>query len=163
LYENIITNFRSIEGWSKEIKCNIGAKQGCPLSPTIFGIYIDKLEDCLEATGCVGPTLASIIIILLLYVDDIVLMARNPYDLSKQLRILKDFYSSIGMIVNIDKMKVMIIKSNKITYNNFVYDNNILEEVPCTSILELIFIARSIGTIALRKGQMEGGKLIMDS
>jgi hypothetical protein len=24
----------------------------------------------------------------------------------------------------------MIIKSNKITYNNFVYDNNILEEVP---------------------------------
>jgi hypothetical protein len=27
-------------------------------------------------------------------------------------------------------MKVMIIKSNKITYDNFVYDNNILEEVP---------------------------------
>jgi hypothetical protein len=34
------------------------------------------------------------------------------------------------MIVNIDKMKVMMIKSNKITYDNFVYENNNLEEVP---------------------------------
>jgi hypothetical protein len=32
--------------------------------------------------------------------------------------------------MNTDKMKVMIIKSNNITYNNCVYDNNILEEVP---------------------------------
>ena len=34
------------------------------------------------------------------------------------------------MIVNIDKTKVMIVKSNQITYDNFVYDNNILDEVP---------------------------------
>jgi len=26
--------------------------------------------------------------------------------------------------------KIMMIKSNKITYNNFIYDNNNLEEVP---------------------------------
>jgi hypothetical protein len=84
----------------------------------------------LEATGCVGPTLYSTIIILLLYADDIFLMERNPYDFSKELRILKDFFSSTSMTVNTDRTKVMIIKSNKITYNNFVYDNNILEEVP---------------------------------
>jgi hypothetical protein len=84
----------------------------------------------LEAACCVGPTLASIVIILLLYAGGIVLMARNPYDLSKQLRILKDFCSTTGVIVNTDKTKVMIIKPNKITYDNFVYDNNILEEVP---------------------------------
>jgi hypothetical protein len=57
-------------------------------------------------------------------------MERNPCDLSKKLRILKNFLSSIGMTVNTDKMKVMIIKSIKVTYNNFLYDNNILEEVP---------------------------------
>ena len=33
------------------------------------------------------------------------------------------------MTVNIDKTKVMIIKSKKDTYANFVYDNNNLEEV----------------------------------
>jgi hypothetical protein len=55
LYEKVITKFRNTEGWSEEIDCNIGVKQGCPLFPTPFGIYIDKLEDCLEDTGCVGP------------------------------------------------------------------------------------------------------------
>jgi hypothetical protein len=84
----------------------------------------------LEYAGCVGLTLTSIVIILLFYVDDIVLMAKSPYDLGKKLIILKDFFSIMSMIVNIDKTNVMIIKSKRITYDNFVYDNNSLEEVP---------------------------------
>jgi hypothetical protein len=129
MYENIIAKFKNIEGCSKEINYNIGVKQGCPLSPTLFGIYIDKLEDCLENIGCVGPTLTDILINLLLYVDDIVLMERSPLDLENQLRILKDFCSNMGMTVNMDKTKVMIIKSNKITNDTFLYDNKNLEEV----------------------------------
>jgi hypothetical protein len=54
MYENIIAKFKNIEGWSKEINCNIGVKQGCPLSPTLFSIYIDKLEHFLEKTSCVN-------------------------------------------------------------------------------------------------------------
>jgi hypothetical protein len=84
----------------------------------------------LEAIGCVGPTLSSIAIILLLYLDVIILMSRNPYDLIKQLLTLKDFFSSTSLTMNIDKMKVMIIKSNKISYDDFEYDNNMLEGVP---------------------------------
>ena len=78
-------------GWSKDIKCNIRVKQGFPLSPTLFGIYIDKLESCLEEAGCASTILAGIVINLLLYADDIVLMARCSSDLDKQLCLLKDF------------------------------------------------------------------------
>ena len=99
------------------------------MSPTLFGIYIDKLEDCLEKAGCVSPTLIGIVINILLYADDIVLMERSTHDLENQLRILKDFCSNMGMIVNIDKAQVMIIKSNNIPYDTFVYENNNLEEV----------------------------------
>ena len=70
-----------------------------------FGIYIDKLEKCLEDAGCAGTILAGIIIILLLYANDIVLMERCPSDLDKQLIILKYFFSNMGMIVNTDKKK----------------------------------------------------------
>ena len=91
LYENVIANFKSNDEWSKDIKCNIGVKQGFPLSPTLFGIYIDNLEGCLEEAGCAGTILAGIVIILLLYADDIVLLARCPSNLDKQLRLLKDF------------------------------------------------------------------------
>jgi hypothetical protein len=57
-------------------------------------------------------------------------MVRSPCDLGTQLRILKDLFYSVGMIVNTNKMKVMIIKSKNITYHTFVYGNNNLEEVP---------------------------------
>jgi hypothetical protein len=61
---------------------------------------------------------------ILLYANDIVLMDKSPYDLGRQLITLKDFCSSMG------KKEVMIIKSKRITYDTFVYDNNNLEEVP---------------------------------
>jgi len=83
LYENMIVKFWNTKGWSKEINCNIGVKQGCPLSPTHFGIHIDKLKGCLEEERCVGLTLASIVVMILLYTNDIVIMARGPYDLDK--------------------------------------------------------------------------------
>ena len=105
--------------------------------------------------------LARIVINLLLYVDDIVLLAMYPSDLDKQLRILKDFCSTMGMTVNTDKTKIMIIKSKKDTYANFVYDNSNLKELSSTNTQELIFITRSNRTITLRKGLMEGGKLIL--
>jgi len=44
LYENVIAKLKRNGGWSKDIMCNNEVKQGCPLSPTLFGIYIDKLE-----------------------------------------------------------------------------------------------------------------------
>ena len=45
LYEKVIANFKNNEGWTLDINCNIGVKKGFPLSPTFFGIYIDKLEN----------------------------------------------------------------------------------------------------------------------
>jgi len=129
LYENFIANFKTNEGWSKDNKCNIGVKQGFPLSHTIFGFYIDKLEGCLEEAGYAGTILVGIVIILLLYADDNVLLASCPFILDNKLRILKDFCSTMGMTVNIDKTKIMIIKFKKDTYTNFVYDNSNLEEV----------------------------------
>jgi uncharacterized membrane protein YvbJ len=56
-------------------------------------------------------------------------MVRSPHDLENQLRILNNFCANMGMNVNTDKTKVTIIKSNKITYDTLVYDNNNLEEV----------------------------------
>jgi hypothetical protein len=109
MYDNIIANFKNTKGWSKYINCNIRVKQGCPLSPTIFGIYIDKLEYCLEKAGCVGPTLTGIVINFLVYVDDIILMARSPYDLENQLRILKDFFSNMGHIQKNKLNKLWVI------------------------------------------------------
>ena len=91
LYENVIANLKTTEGWSEEIKCNIKVKQGCLLYPALFGIYMDKLEECLEVVGYDGPKLTGPTIILLIYVDDIILLAKSHDDLYKRLRILQDY------------------------------------------------------------------------
>jgi hypothetical protein len=161
IYENVIAKFKNIEGWSKENNCNVGVKQGCPLSPTLFGIYIDKLEECLEKAGCVGPTLIGIVINLLIYADDIILMERSPHDLENQLRILKDFFSNMGMTVNTDKNKVMIIKSNKIPYDTLVYENNNLEEVTSYKYLGIDIHHKLNWNYSIEKRIIGDGKLIM--
>jgi len=54
LYENVIAKLKRNKGWTYDINYNVGVKQGFPLSPTLFGIYIDNLEGYLEEEGCVG-------------------------------------------------------------------------------------------------------------
>ena len=65
---------------------------------------------------CSGTTLVGIVIILLLYTNDIVLMEKSLYDLDKKLSVFTDFFSSMGMLVNIGKTMVMTIESKNITY-----------------------------------------------
>ena len=83
--------FKNNEGWKMDINCNIEVKQGFPFSPTLFGIYINMLEMCFEEAGCLDRILTGIVIIILIYADDIVLMEMHPSDLDKQLRILNFF------------------------------------------------------------------------
>lgn len=50
LYEIIIGKVRAPRGISDSVTSNIGVKQGCPLSPTLFGLYIDEIQTTL--LGC---------------------------------------------------------------------------------------------------------------
>jgi hypothetical protein len=67
------------EGLSARFACGIGVKQGCPLSPLLFGLYLDGLEKHLDALdGDSPPQLANIAVKLLLYADDLALMSETP-------------------------------------------------------------------------------------
>jgi hypothetical protein len=59
-------------------------KQGFFLSPTLFGIYIDELESLHEhiqdGDGCL---LHHILISILLFVDDVILLASSPEGLQR--------------------------------------------------------------------------------
>ena len=92
--------------------CSIGVKQGCPASPLLFGLYLDELEELLDnaaaSTDC--PSLASIILAILLFADDIALFSYSPSGLQKQLDILAQFCSERGLTVNVKKTKTMVFQ-----------------------------------------------------
>jgi hypothetical protein len=48
IYEEVKVKIRTSAGIFESFRSDIGVKQGCPLSPTLFGLYIDKLEEWLN-------------------------------------------------------------------------------------------------------------------
>jgi len=60
-------------------------KQGCPLSPLLFGLYLDALEGALNGRECDALTLADVRVWLLLFVDDLVLTSESKVGLQQQL------------------------------------------------------------------------------
>ena len=71
----------------------MGVKQGCPLSPTLFGLYIDELEELItelaKFEAIKGPTILMHTLLILLYADDVIMMAHMCAGMNKVLEILK--------------------------------------------------------------------------
>ena len=85
LYETVVGRLRTIKGLFDPIQSTIGVKQGCPLSPTLFGIYIDELEaflsdSSLQGDGCY---LHQVLISILLFANDVVLLASSHESLQR--------------------------------------------------------------------------------
>ena len=45
LYERVVCSLKSTNGFSQAFASNMGVKQGCPLSPTLFGSRINELKE----------------------------------------------------------------------------------------------------------------------
>ena len=48
LYKTKIGQVRTLDGLSEPVHSTIGVTQGCPLSPTLFGLYVDEVSDYIE-------------------------------------------------------------------------------------------------------------------
>lgn len=86
------------------IHCTIGVKEGCPLSPTLFGLYIGEISDYVDREGCRGASLAGTWIPLLLYADDIVLISDSPQGLQQHVDALHAYVEDREWSVNLGNL-----------------------------------------------------------
>ena len=130
LYEKVKAKIRTKVGMSECFGSDIGVKQGCPLSPTLFGLYIDKLEEWKNKANGEGIELAEYVIRLLLYADDLILIAKTTKGLREHLKNLETFCMEVGMEVNISKTNIMVFSLRKRKQHcTFIFNDKALEIV----------------------------------
>ncbi len=118
------------EGLTPTFLCRIAVKQGCPLSPLLFGLFIDGLEKRLNVLeGDTPPMLGQLAIRLLLYADDLTVMSHTPVGLQKQLDVLQAFCCERQLIVNVKKTKVVVFEARKSVCQAFQYEGETIEQL----------------------------------
>ena len=79
LYADVPMVVKTAHGQTASFQSVMGVKQGCPLSPTLFGLYLDDLEEAMRAKQHLldSPSLAGLMLLALLYADDLALVSTS--------------------------------------------------------------------------------------
>ena len=98
---------------SASFAVNVGVKQGCPASPRVFTLFFDRVRDFIASHAPPGrrahaPYLAMLASFILLYADDVVLLADTPERLQLLLHAFARFADANGMKISQDKTQVLL-------------------------------------------------------
>ncbi|KAI3430963.1 hypothetical protein D9Q98_009368, partial [Chlorella vulgaris] len=112
MYADVPVCVRTEEGLSGCFQSVLGVKQGCPLSPLLFGIFLDDFEGHIQQLGDAAalPQLAGRTVPPLLFAGDMFLLSSSASGLQAQLHALQDYCNAKKLTVNAKKTQVMIMR-----------------------------------------------------
>ena len=110
--------WKSTECYQIFFNCNIGVRQGENLSPFLFSLYINDLEEFLVEKNVLGiHSISNDIenelfvyfkLLVLFYADDCVILAESAVELQNALNEFKMYCSDWKLNVNVEKTKILV-------------------------------------------------------
>ncbi|KAK3528563.1 hypothetical protein QTP70_002803 [Hemibagrus guttatus] len=91
---------------------HVGLRQGCPLSPVLFIVFMDRISR--RSQGLEGVRFGDHRISSLIFADDVVLLAPSSLDLQHALGHFAAECEAAGMRVSTSKSEVMVLDQKKV-------------------------------------------------
>lgn len=112
IYEGSEFQVRGGFGLTDKIRLMRGVRQGCPLSPTLFNVFINDILESNHRDG-LGVTVPGLSYLLsgLLFADDLCLIAGSESELQTMLDNTTEWADKYGMSFGLSKCNVMSIGS----------------------------------------------------
>lgn len=151
IYRYVPMQIKTSQGLSEVFQATIGVKQGCPLSPLLFGLYLDDLEKELRAAGVSAglSVLNGITVCCLLYADDLALVATSEEGIRYQTAILERYAREWRLTINVKKTKVMVFSQRRSHLTEALHvDDGVVEEVEAFDYLGVNFHATKVVGLA---------------
>ena len=141
MYEHVKSRVKLENVLSNNFECFLGVRQGECLSPFLFSMYVNDLEEEFRLNGLDGIDIGSLKLLLLLYADDITLFSETEEGLQNGINILNAYCNRWKLKVNISKTKVVVFRKGGTLPRNlkFYYDEQELEIVSSFSYLGIVF------------------------
>ena len=114
-------------GYTRAINSNLGLKQGCPLSPMLFNLYIDDIKDIFDEQ-CDPIIIQNTKINHFLYADDLVILSESRTGLQKCIDKAFNFAKAKHLIISVKKSKTMVFNlAGKFIRDTFTLGDKVLE------------------------------------
>ena len=115
---------------SKPVEINRGVRQGCPLSPTLFNMYLDEIITKWHNQDITGIKLSkNQQLSTLLFADDQVITADTKDNLQKAAHKLNQVITEYGLTISVQKTKSLAFKGRDPVRTKIVIDIKIMEQI----------------------------------
>ncbi|KAK3521399.1 hypothetical protein QTP70_004353 [Hemibagrus guttatus] len=143
----LLSAVRSLYNRSRSLVCiascksdlfpvHVGLRQGCPLSPVLFIVFMDRISR--HSQGLEGVRFGDHRISSLIFADDVVLLAPSSLDLQHALGCFAAECDVAGMRVSTSKLAAMVLNRKKVACTLQV-GGKVLPQVEEFKYLEVLF------------------------